>query len=169
MASRLLLLVLLAGCGGAPRVEHRPGQAPPATVAIGDCADPARDGVIGARPRLERRDRDLDGDGTPEQITVDLTQCDRDGNCSWNVFAGQAQGGCRRYLGTLEGSGVERLRDSGEDRFHDLRAWWRLGGPRLLLQHYRFGAGGYRLVEALVCSREQDNRVLCAEDRPAPQ
>ncbi len=162
-------MALLAGCGGSTRVERRPGQAPPPTVAIGDCGDPGRDGVVSERPRLERRDRDLDGDGTPEVVSVDRGLCDGENNCSYNLFAGRAEGGCRRYLGTVEGSGIELLHDSDEDRFHDLRAWWRLGGPRLLLQHYRFRAGGYRLVEALVCSRQEDNRLLCAEDRPAPQ
>jgi hypothetical protein len=164
-----LIALLLCACGGAPPIEKRPGNQRPASVAVGDCADPARDGVIGDRPRIERSDRDLDGDKIAELVSVDRTLCTPEGNCAWNVFAGQGEGGCHRYLGTIEASGIERLRDRGEAGYHDLRAWWRFGGQRLLVQQYRFRAGGYQVVDALVCSRQEDDRLLCAEDRPAPQ
>jgi len=160
----VVAVAITAGCGGARRVERRPGQAPPASVRIGDCADPGRDGVIGGDPRLDHADRDLDGDATAEPVTVDRRLCTAENNCFWNIFAGRAEAGCHRYLGTIEASRIEFLRDRGEDGFHDLRAWWRFGGERMLVQQYRFRAGGYRVVDAMVCRRQADDRLLCAED-----
>lgn len=132
----------------------------------GDCGDPARDGVVGPSPATERADRDLNGDGVAEWVSTDRRLCGDHGNCRWNIFTSQPEGGCRRYLGTVDAVGIEVLADRGEDGFADLRGWWRLsGGTRYLLQHYRYSAGSYRIAEALICRQEQDDRLLCAEER----
>ena len=78
-----------------------------ASVEVGTCADPAKDGVVGGHAKLERADRDLDGDGVAEIVTVDRSLCDGDRNCHWNVFAKQAD--CARYLGTFDAAALEAL------------------------------------------------------------
>jgi hypothetical protein len=168
-APALGALAVLWGCGGAPPPARGPGQLPPASVRVGDCADPARDGVISEPPRLEHDDHDLDGDAVKEVVTVDRRLCTPEGNCYWNLFAGRAEGGCHRYLGTIEAGWFQRLRDRGEDGYHDLRAWWRFSADRSLVQQYRFRAGGYQVVDALICRRVPDGQTLCAEDRPPPR
>jgi hypothetical protein len=45
----------------------------------------------------------------------------------------------------------------------DVRGYWNLHGGRLLLQSYRFQRGGYRIVEALVCKRGDDDKLDCAD------
>lgn len=160
---RLLLPIALVAvaCGG--RRPAPQGPAPASSVRVGDCADPGRDGVLGAAPALERADRDLNGDGAPEAVAVDRNLCSEQGNCHWNVFSRQGSG-CFRYLGTISAAAIEPLEDRGERGFFDLRGWWRFkGGQRALVQEYRFRRGGYHIVEAMVC-REIDDRLLCAEE-----
>jgi hypothetical protein len=154
-----------AACGGG-RGAVKPD---PSTVQLGACADPQRDGVVSARPRLSRADKDLDGDRRAETVIADRRLCTPEGNCYWNVFSA-SDGSCQRYVGTIEAAAIDRLRERGEDGYHDLRGWWRLsGGGRLLLQEYRFHQGGYRVVEALLCREQEDDRLLCAaEERAAP-
>ncbi|HUH02504.1 MAG TPA: hypothetical protein VML75_10935 [Kofleriaceae bacterium] len=162
------LLVLASGCGTRSVGGGAGRPVPPSTVTVGTCGDPARDGVIGPGAAIEHADRDLNGDGTPELVVVDRGLCSGAGNCHWNIFSGTTDG-CRRYLGTVAAHGIEPLRERGEDGYRDLRGWWRLsGGGRVLLQHYQYRAGGYRVIDALVCRQEGDDRLLCAEDRAAP-
>ena len=138
-------------------------QAPSPSVAVGACASPGHDGVIGSSPRLDRADRDLDGDGRPEAIVVDRSLCTAQGNCYWNVFAAARPGECARYLGTFEGAALESLPTSGDDHMSDVRAYWKQGGNRLLLQSYRYTRGGYRIDDVLQCKRDADDRLECAE------
>ncbi len=164
-----LAVVLLAagGCAGRRAVGPGPERAHPAgaTVGLGACADPATDGMVGERIVPRRADRDLDGDGRAEVVVADRTLCTHSGNCYWNVF-GRLGKGCQRYLGTVAGVGIERLQPRGDLGFHDLRSWWRLAGDdRFLLQRLRFRGDGYRLVEVLVCRKQKDDRLLCAEDK----
>jgi hypothetical protein len=118
--------------------------------------------VIGSSPRLERADRDLDGDGRPESIVVDRSLCSAERNCYWNVFT-QPAGQCARYIGTFEGAALERLPAAGEDHMSDVRTYWKLGGERMLLQSYRYERGGYRLEDVLQCKRTADDRIECAD------
>jgi hypothetical protein len=159
----LAALAAVAGLAGAcARTPTRPIKPPVAKLGV--CAEPGRAGVLSARPDLRRADRDLDGDGTAELVVADEALC-RDGNCYWNLFSGTASQGCRRYLGTIAGAAIDRLGRRGEDGFHDLRAWWRLGGgARQLLQEYRFRNGGYRIAEAMVCRQAGDDRLTCARE-----
>jgi hypothetical protein len=162
----LALAVSTAACASSRRVGTRPRRpAAASTVVAGDCADPDRDGVLSQRPTPKRADRDLDGDRVPEIVVADLKLCSEGGNCHWNLFGGRPSGGCRRYLGTVDAVGIERLPERGEGGFHDLRGWWRLAGDRrLLMQRYRFRHGGYRVEEVLLCRQKEDDRLLCAED-----
>lgn len=162
----IALCLACAACGARRTAGARaPQPAPSSTVLPGDCADPTRDGVVGPEPTLERADRDLDGDGTAEWVSADRGVCDNEGNCQWNLFSGDAPDGCRRYLGTVAATGIEPLSGRGDAGYRDLRGWWRFGGGRYLVQEYRFRAGSYQLVEALVCRQEGDDRLLCAEER----
>ncbi len=160
--------VLASACPGQrakPPVLRAPTAATgPATVRIGDCAEPGADGVVSGSIRPRRADRDLDDDGRPEVVVADLSICSQAGNCYWNLFA-SPRGGCQRYLGTIAGLGIERMGERGDEGFRDLRGWWKMaGGGRFLVQQYRFGHGGYRLVEVLVCRQTKGDRLLCAED-----
>jgi hypothetical protein len=164
------LALLAAGCPG-PRKPPVPPQPPPATRRVGSCADPNVDGVVGKMPRLRRADRDLDGDGAPEQVVADEALCAGEGNCYWNVFyadpadpRSESSPACTRYAGTLAGAAIEPLASRGERRFSDLRVWWRFGGGRLLVQEYRFRMGGYQVTDALLCAEGKDDRILCAEE-----
>jgi hypothetical protein len=163
--TQTVLLVLhiasLAGC-----TRSRPVQPMPvSTAAVGQCADPSRAGVVSKRPRLHHANRDLDGDRVPEVVVADRTLC-AGANCYWNLFGEDRDAGCRRYLGTVAGSVIDRLVRRGEDGFHDLRGWWQLSsGSRVLLQEYRYRHGGYRIVEAMVCRQEGDDQLYCATDR----
>jgi hypothetical protein len=165
-ASRLLLpvsclLFFAAGCRHA--TPTRP--IPVSTAAVGQCADPGASGVISKSPRLQRADRDLDGDGRAEVVVADRAMCTAEGNCYWNVYRKDAGDACHRYLGTVAGAVIDRLVRRGEDGFHDLRAWWRLTSEsRFLLQEYRYRHGGYRMAEAMVCRQGEDDRLDCATD-----
>ena len=161
---RFALLVAVAACHREPRVTT-PTQPPIPSVQAGSCATPGRDGVISAAPRLDRADRDLNGDGTPEAIVVDRTLCTGEGNCYWNVFIVPPTGSsdCARYAGTFEGGALEPLATRGDDHMADIRGYWNLHGGRLLLQSYRFLHGGYRIVEALLCKRAGDDKLDCAD------
>jgi hypothetical protein len=165
-----LLIGTALGCGSR---AHKPiAPAPTSNVALGTCADPGRDGVVGQRPRLDRADRDLDGDRVEEAVVADRGLCTDEGNCYWNVYAAPAGSGseggtCWRYVGTIPARVIDRLRQRGDDGFHDLRGWWRLaGGGRMLLQEYRYRHGAYRIVETMVCQQQDDDRLRCASDQP---
>ena len=154
-------LLVAAGCSRAK--PTRP--IPISTASVGQCADPSRAGVVSKSPRLQRADRDLDGDGKPEAVVADESICTADGNCYWNIYSQDASAGCQRYLGTIAGSVIDRLVRRGDDGFHDLRAWWRLtSDSRFLLQEYRYRHGGYRMAEAMVCRQGEDDRLECATD-----
>jgi len=173
MRERVVIALALAGCvhGAAP--PHRP--APAASVAIGACGDPGRDGVVGQAPRLERADRDLDGDGRPEIVVVDRSLCTAEGNCYWNVFAPPAgregsgagstrpAGECARYLGTFAGAALEPLAAKGDENMADVRAYWNQHDGRLLLQSYHFTRGGFQIVDVLQCKRGSDDQLQCAD------
>jgi hypothetical protein len=162
--SRIVLVVVLAAC----HREHRataPRPIPTPSVQVGSCATPGHDGVMSAAPRLDRADRDLDGDGVVEAIVVDRSLCTGEGNCYWNVFVVPPPGSpdCARYAGTFEGGALEPLTTKGDDNMADVRGYWNLHGGRLLLQSYRFLRGGYRIVEALLCKRADDDKLDCAD------
>jgi hypothetical protein len=159
-----LVGLALAGCRREPRATA-PRQIPVPAVQVGACATPGRDGVTSAAPRLDRADRDLNGDGAAEAIAVDRSLCTPEGNCYWNVFVGPPAGSpdCTRYAGTFEGSALEPLAGKGDDNMADVRGYWNLHGGRLLLQSYRFVRGGYRIVDALLCKRAGDDRLDCAD------
>lgn len=154
----------VAACHPAPSATT-PRPTPGASVQVGACASPGRDGVVGTHPRLDRADRDLNGDGVPEPIVVDRSLCSAEGNCYWNVFVQPPTGSsdCARYVGTFEGGALEPLPTSGDDNMADVRGYWNLHGGRLLLQSYRFLHGGYRIVDALLCKRARDDTLECAD------
>jgi hypothetical protein len=153
----------LASCGGRSKGYRGPTIAPNATV--GECAQPDSAGVLSKQPSWKRADRDLDGDGHPEQLLADRNAC-RGRNCYWNIFDDDR--GCRRYIGTVSGAALELAEEAGSAGFRDLRGWWRLGGgQRQLLQSYRYRDGGYQLVDVLLCRQASDDRLLCAQqDEP---
>ena len=161
------LLLVLAACGARARsAETTPHTVamPVPTVQVGACAEPDRDGVVSPHPDLEHADRDLDGDGAPESITSDRAMCTAEGNCYWNIFIHPA-GGCPRYAGTLTGSRLEPLATRGDNHFLDVRGYWTLtSGGRFLVEEYRFVRGGYQSQGALLCRREDDDRLQCSED-----
>ena len=158
--------VLAAACGGGPRAK----KLRPSTVHVGACAEPERDGVLSERPKLRRANRDLDGDRVAETVVADVRLCSSEGNCYWNIFTDDDRSGCQRYVGTVAAAAIDRLPARGEDGFFDLRGWWRFSrGNRMLMQEYRFRQGGYRVVDALLCREQGDDRLLCAtEDRRHP-
>lgn len=162
--SRIVFVVMLAAC----QREHQattPRAIPTPSVQVGSCATPGHDGVVGTAPRIERADRDLDGDGTVEAIVVDRSLCTAEGNCYWNVFLvpRPGSGDCARYAGTFEGGALEPLATKGDDNMADVRGYWNLHGGRLLLQSYRFLRGGYRIIDALLCKRAADDKLDCAD------
>lgn len=160
---RIGLVVALVACQPPPQRSTSPRPAVQSSVQIGSCAAPERDGVISGAPRLDRADRDLNGDGVAEIIVVDRTLCTAEGNCSWNVFLVPSGGDCPRYAGTFAGSALEVLATKGDDSMADVRGYWNLQGGRLLLQSYRFARGGYRIVDALLCKRGGDDKLDCAD------
>jgi hypothetical protein len=167
---RFGLLGLLCACTH-PRAATEPRVMPTPSVQVGACGTPGRDGVLSKSPKLERADRDLDGDGTAEAIVVDRAMCTPEGNCYWNVFTTPPAGSseCARYAGTFAGAALEPLPATGEDRMADVRGYWNLHGGRQLLQSYRFQRGGYQLVDVLLCKRASDDRLQCAEDTTPEQ
>jgi len=160
----VLAVVVLGACHRAPR-PTTVRKVPRPAVAVGACATPDRDGVMSAAPRISRADRDLDGDGVVEPITVDRALCTPEGNCYWNIFVLPTGGSseCPRYAGTFEAGPLETLATRGDNNMADVRGYWNLHGGRLLLQTYRFQHGGYRLVDALVCKRAGDDKLDCAD------
>jgi hypothetical protein len=162
--SRIVLVVVLSACQG-PRRTTTPRPILTPSIQVGSCATPGGDGVVSAAPKLDRADRDLDGDGSVEAIVVDRSLCTGEGNCYWNVFVVPPAGSpdCVRYAGTFEGSALEPLTTKGDDNMADVRGYWNLHGGRLLLQSYRFLRGGYRIVEALLCKRADDDKLDCAD------
>ncbi len=167
MRALALLLILAAACGAKarPPVSAHAVTVPVPTVQVGACAEPDRDGVVSGRPDLERADRDLDGDGRPEAIAADRAMCTPEGNCYWNVFVHPAAADCPRYAGTLAGSRLEPLATRGDAHYLDVRTYWTLtSGGRFLVEEYRFVRGGYLPQGALLCRREDDDRLQCSED-----
>ena len=160
----LATVLALAACAREQRATT-PKPVPTPSVQVGTCATPGRDGVVGASPRLERADRDLNGDGVAEVIVADRTLCTTEGNCHWNVFVVPQAGtpDCARYAGTFDASLFERLTTKGDDNMADIRGYWNLHGGRLLLQSYRFLRGGYRIVDALVCRSAGGDKLDCAD------
>jgi hypothetical protein len=156
-----------AACHSGKHVSS-PRVMPTPSVQVGACGEPGRDGVMGSSPRIDRADRDLDGDGRPESIVVDRAMCSEQGNCYWNVFVAPKPGSqdCSRYAGTFAGTALEPLAAKGDDNMRDVRGYWNLQGGRLLLQSYRFARGGYQLVDALLCKRASDDKLECMDDRP---
>jgi len=160
-----VIAAALAGCAGRARPPVRVVDRPPPTVQVGACADPSRDGVVGARPTPRRADQDLDGDGVAEVVVADGALCTPEGNCWWNVFRRSEPGQCARYAGTLAAAALETMTARGDEGFADVRGYWNLtGGGRMLVQDYRYVRGGYQVVDALVCRREGDDRLLCTEE-----
>ena len=157
-------LLALAACAHASARTASSAETVAASVQVGMCADPAKDGVVGDHPKVERADRDLDGDGVPELVTVDRSLCTPDGNCHWNVFTKQSD--CARYLGTFDAAALEALATKGDANANDVRAYWNQSGDRVLLQTYRFVRGGYRIVDVLQCKRAADDRLECADAAP---
>jgi hypothetical protein len=163
--SAAVLAVAIAGC------VHNGGQGvgaramPTPSLQVGACGEPDRDGVMSAHPRLERADRDLGGDPRPETIVVDRAACTADGNCYWNVFIPPRTGttDCPRFAGTFAGAALEPLATRGDDGMIDVRGYWNLHGGRLLLQSYRFMRGGYQVADVLLCKREHDDKLECAD------
>ncbi len=160
-----LLVVVVAACTHAHPATTPSARAVPGSAGQpGACADPARDGVTSAHPKLEHADRDLDGDGRPEAVIVDRARCSPDGNCYWNVFAQPRDAtDCARYLGTFEGASLEALASKGDANMSDVRAAYRQAGGRVLLQSYRFVRGGYQITDVLQCKRAADDRLECAD------
>ncbi len=164
LALALLMSVLVSGCGRKRGTSPAPARPLPVQgdVRVGDCADPAKEGVVGEAPSLDRADRDLNDDGNDEVVVAARGMCTKEGNCHWNLY--RTEGECHRYLGTVSASGIQRIPPRGEDGFYGLRGFWRLTGDgRVLLQEYRFRRGGYRLVEAVLCRQADDDRILCEE------
>lgn len=158
------LLALAACAHSAVRGADSKQAIAPSSVELGTCADPTRDGVVSEHPKIERADRDLDGDGAPEIVTVDRARCTADRNCYWNVFAKTEA--CARYVGTFAAAALETLSSKGDGNASDVRAYWNQSGDRVLLQTYRFVRGGYQIVDVLQCKRAADDRLECADDGP---
>jgi hypothetical protein len=163
-----MLVATLVACGPKPAPKDpRAGMLPVPQIAVGSCARPETDGVLGPSPRLQHADKDLSGDGVPEIIVVDRKLCTDVGNCYWNVYIRATGDGsaCDRYAGTIAGTSIEPLAARGGDNMLDVRGWWQLSGDtRVLAQNYRFVRGGYQVTDALLCRRQADDRLLCAED-----
>jgi hypothetical protein len=164
--SVLAVVALSAACGGKARPPVRISERPTPTVQVGACGEPDHDGVVGAHPRLKHADRDLDGDGVAELVVADGGLCTTEGNCWWNVFRRSRDAdGCARYAGTVAAASLESLAARGDDGYADVRGVWNLTGTgRYLVQDYRYVRGGYQVVDALLCRREKDDRLLCTED-----
>jgi hypothetical protein len=160
------LAIALAACGGKSQ-RPRSAVVPVPTVAVGDCGTPGTDGVMGERPEVVHADRDLDGDGVPEVVVADRTMCTPEGNCYWNVFVPPPEGAaetCQRFAGTVAAVAIETTGDRGDRHYANLRGYWNLTGDgRMLLQEYAFRRGGYQVVDAILCRRAGDDRLLCEE------
>ncbi|MCP4444689.1 MAG: hypothetical protein GY811_04990 [Myxococcales bacterium] len=154
------IVFLATACGG----KTTRTKVTAANVALGDCADPERSGVLSASPSLRNAHRDLNGDGQVEKVFADRNLC-ASGNCSWNLFTRIDE--CSRYIGTVSGASLEIGRSQGEGGFSPIRAWWRLPkGERHLVHNYHFRNGAYQLEDVLLCRQEGDDRLLCASEEP---
>ncbi len=154
----LVAAALVVGCGGSSKRAPKPPK--PDLSAVGECGSVGTSGQLSASPSLRRADRDLDADGRDELVAADRNLC-RGENCRWNLFGWD--GKCHRYLGTIDGAAIEKGSTLGEAGYPEIRSWWRLGdGARALLHVYRFGAGGYRLVETLMCRTAEGDGIECA-------
>jgi hypothetical protein len=163
---RLLpVLAVVAGCAARqpPAASPRVERVPTPRVHVGDCATPDRDGVMSDRPDRRRADIDLDGDGQLESVVADRALC-RGDNCYWNVFVrdhADHADSCERFAGAIAGAALAPTPGSG--RWPEVRGYWGLGGDRLLIQTYQWLRGGYVLTDALLCRRQTDDRIVCAE------
>ncbi|MBA3395837.1 MAG: hypothetical protein H0T89_24545 [Deltaproteobacteria bacterium] len=162
----LVLGAAVTGCGGR-RGPSTTRVIPTPTVQVGACGEPTRDGVLGKTPRLDRADRDLNGDGTNESVVVDRSMCSAEGNCHWNVFVVPPAGSqeCSRYAGTFAAAALEPMTSKGDDNMIDVRGYWNLHGGRLSLDTYRFTRGGYLLVDSIMCRRATDDRLECMDSQ----
>jgi hypothetical protein len=165
MSCRVVVVLLLLGaCTRGKSASTTPRSMPTPSIQVGSCGEPDRDGVMGASPKLDHADRDLDNDGRTEAIVADRSMCNADGNCYWNVFTpGRQPGECSRYAGTFKGSALETMTSRGDDNMADVRSYYNLGGGRLSLETYHFARDGYLLVDALLCKRDTDDRLECAD------
>jgi hypothetical protein len=162
LALAALSSATLAACSGKPkRLPVR--SMPTPSIQVGACGEPGRDGVMGRAPKIDRADRDLDGDGTIEPIVVDRALCTPEGNCYWNVFVPPRGSECARYAGTFEAAALEPLTTKGDDNMRDVRAYFNQSGGRMLLQSYRFVRGGYQIIDVIQCKRSADDRLECAD------
>ena len=169
----LLLTLAVPDCGSRRSKTTLPSQALAQPVlAVGSCGTPDHDGLRNPQAsavRLARADRDLNGDGQAEIVAVDRSMCDSVGNCHWNIFAAApSRDACQRFLGTVAGVTlqVSATDGPGDQGFVPVRAFWQLGEGRVLVQSYLFSAGGYRVSDALVCSRAaagSGDTLSCAE------
>lgn len=163
LRSPVLVLVLVSACTKSTPASTTV-RIPTASVQPGNCGEPERDGVMSDKPSVDHADRDLDSDGRVEIIVVDRTKCTSDGNCYWNVFRQPTEPGeCSRYAGTFAGANLETLVSRGEGNMSDVRAYWKQGGGRMLLQSYRFVRDGYRIDDVIQCKRAPDDRLDCAD------
>lgn len=163
MVRLVLALFVVGGCVGGRHVTM-PREMPTPTIQVGACGVPERDGVIGGSPKLDRADRDLNGDGMVERIVVDRSICTPEGNCYWNVFImPQGSQECSRYAGTFAGAALEPLPTKGDDNMIDVRSYWNLHGGRLSLESYRFVRGGYQRIDGLICKRGSDDKLECMD------
>ena len=158
----LVVLTCIASCTN-KRAPTGPRVLPTPTVQVGACGEPGRDGVMSGKPKIDRADRDLNGDGRNESIVVDRAMCTAEGNCFWNVFVTREASECARYAGTFNAAALEPLATKGEDNMTDVRGYWNLHGGRLSLETYRFVRGGYLLVEAVQCRKAGDDRLECMD------
>lgn len=164
MRMRFLLLCVLAACGS-KQGSTTPREMPSPSIQVGACGSPGRDGVMSSAPKVDRADRDLDGDGSTESIVVDRSMCSAEGNCYWNVFVRAPNDSCARYAGTFWAAALEMLESRGEDNMTDVRGYYNLHDRRLRLESYRFVRGGYQIVDSLACRREADDRLDCVDDK----
>lgn len=165
-----VLIVGVVGCGGRAAKKTMPSSAMPTpAIAVGACGTPDHDGVVNAQAglvRLERADRDLNNDGQDEVVTVDRSMCNSSGNCHWNVFApAPPSEGCQRFLGTISGRALQVATDDkpSDGGYVPVRAFWQQSEGRVLVQAYRFSAGGYRLVDVLMCQQGDGDALHCEE------
>ncbi|HEY4243614.1 MAG TPA: hypothetical protein VGM88_27565 [Kofleriaceae bacterium] len=157
---RALAVLALVACH-AHEAPRGPRAIPTPSIQVGACGVPGKDGVMSASPQLQRADRDLNGDGKPESIVADREMCTPEGNCYWNVFVGDP--GCQRFIGTFAAAALEPQVTVGDEHMVDIRGYWNLHGGRMLLESYRFSAGGYRTTDALLCRKAADDKIECAE------
>ena len=158
----VVAIAAIAGtaCGGS---QKKPAVPVADLSTVGECASVATAGQVSAQPELRHADRDLNRDGRDEVVVSDRKLC-RGDNCHWNIFAWD--GSCNRYVGTVTGAAIE-TGDVGESGFPEIRSWWRFsGGARALLHVYRFGGGGYQLIETLMCRQSGGDGIQCAPEEP---